>query len=96
MREIEKKAAIGFHGARGKNPYAFDYPQGYEKRLLEKNFQGARNNKEELPADWEKRAPMGFQGMRGKKTLLEELEKRAVMGFQVCCLHIRRFLCIYI
>ncbi|XP_020300426.1 tachykinins isoform X2 [Pseudomyrmex gracilis] len=82
LREIEKKAAISFHDTREKKPYAYSYPQGYEKRLFEMNFQGARSSKEELPADWEKRAPMGFQGMRGKKALLEELEKRAVMGFQ--------------
>lgn len=66
--------------------YIFEYPQGYDKRLLAMGFQGMRGKKDEFPTDWEKRAPMGFQGMRGKKTLLdeiEELEKRAIMGFQV-------------
>lgn len=48
-------------------------------------LQDAREKMKEFPAEWEKRAPMGFQGMRGKKALLdiEELEKRALMGFQV-------------
>jgi len=33
--------------------------------------------------DYDKRAPMGFQGMRGKKAILEdEYYKRAPMGFQ--------------
>lgn len=86
MGEIEKKAAMGFYGTRGKKTYVFEYPQDYEKRLLAMEFQGMRDKMKELPTEWEKRAPMGFQGMRGKKALLdeiEELEKRALMGFQV-------------
>lgn len=86
LGEIEKRAALGFQGTRGTKTYMFEYPQGYEKRLLAMGFQGMRGKKNESPAEWEKRAPMGFQGMRGKKALLdeiEELEKRAVMGFQV-------------
>ncbi|XP_011347699.1 tachykinins isoform X1 [Ooceraea biroi] len=85
LGEIEKRAAMGFQGTRGKKTYIFEYPQGYEKRLLAMGFQGMRGKKDEIPTEWEKRAPMGFQGMRGKKTLLdeiEELEKRAIMGFQ--------------
>lgn len=77
---------MGFYGTRGKKTYVFEYPQDYEKRLLAMEFQGMRDKMKELPTEWEKRAPMGFQGMRGKKALLdeiEELEKRALMGFQV-------------
>lgn len=86
LDEIEKKAAMGFYGTRGKKTYVFEYPEDYEKRLLAMGFQGIRGKLKEFPVEWEKRAPMGFQGMRGKKALLdeiEELEKRTVMGFQV-------------
>lgn len=57
--------------------YSFDYSQDYR---------GARDRNEEILRELEKRAPMGFQGMRGKKAILdaiEELEKRAIMGFHV-------------
>lgn len=78
---------MGFQGTRGKQTYLFDYPEENEKRVLPMGFQGIRGKKEAFPMDWEKRAPMGFQGMRGKKTLydeiIEELEKRAIMGLQV-------------
>lgn len=86
MERMEKRAAI-LQNMRGTKGYIFD-PQNYEKRLLAMGFQGMRGKKQEFPAEWEKRAPMGFQGMRGKKALfdeIEELEKRAVMGFQVRC-----------
>jgi len=86
LSEIEKRAAIGFYGTRGKKTYIFEYPQDYEKTLLARGFQGMRDKMTEFPAEWEKRASMGFQGMRGKKTLfneIKELEKRALMGFQV-------------
>lgn len=79
---------MGFQGMRGKKTYVFEYPQDYEKRVVAMGFQGMRGKKDEYPTEWEKRAPMGFQGMRGKKTLfdeMEELEKRAIMGFQVSC-----------
>lgn len=84
LGEIEKKAAMGFYGARDKKTYVFEYPEDYEKRLLA----SVRGKLKEFPMEWEKRAPMGFQGMRGKKSLLdeiEELEKRTIMGFQVTC-----------
>lgn len=86
LNEIEKKPAIGFYDTNGKKTYVFEYPQEYEKRVLAMGLQGMREKMKEFPAEWEKRAPMGFQGMRGKKSLLdeiEELEKRALMGFQV-------------
>lgn len=86
LNEIEKKAAMSSYDTNGKKAYVFEYPQDYEKRLLTLGFQGAREKMKDFPAEWEKRAPMGFQGMRGKKALLdeiEELEKRALMGFQV-------------
>ena len=86
LGEIEKKAAMGFYGTRGKKTYVFEYPEDYERRLLAMGIQGLRGK---FPAEWEKRAPMGFQGMRGKKGLfdeIEELEKRTIMGFQVSCL----------
>lgn len=63
-----------------------ELPEDYEKRAMIMGFQGMRGKKDEVDAEWDKRAPMGFQGMRGKKSLqdeIEELEKRAVMGFQV-------------
>jgi len=50
-------------------------------------FQGTRGKKDGYdnyidyymdPMDFDKRAPMGFQGMRGKK----DSDKRAPMGFQ--------------
>lgn len=78
---------MGLQGPRGKQTYLFDYPEEYEKRALAMGFQGTRGKKEAFPMEWEKRAPMGFQGMRGKKALydemIEELEKRAIMGLQV-------------
>lgn len=77
---------MGFYGTRGKKTYVFEYPQDYEKRLLAMGFPGIHDRMKEFPTEWKKRAPMGFQGMRGKKALLdevEELEKRALMGFQV-------------
>lgn len=59
-------------------------------------FQGMRGKKasdeyeEPLAPDWQKRAPMGFQGMRGRKRgpaglldELDELDKRANLGFHV-------------
>jgi len=83
LSEIEKRAALGFYGTRGKKTYIFEYPQDYEKRLLAMEFQDMHNK---IKEEWEKRASMGFQGMRGKKALydeIEELEKRTLMGFQV-------------
>ena len=83
---MEKRALMGFHGVRGKKTYVFEYPEEYEKRALGMGFQGVRGKREELTEDWGKRAPMGFQGMRGKKNSLDEiqeLQKRAIMGFQV-------------
>lgn len=88
LGEIEKKAAMDFYGTREKKTYVFEYPEDYEKRLLAMGFQGTRDKLKEFPREWEKRAPMGFQGMRGKKSLfdeIEELEKRTIMGFQVIC-----------
>lgn len=84
---------MGFHGMRGKKSYTFDYPEEYGKRSLAMGFQGVRGKREEFTEDWGKRAPMGFQGMRGKKNLLDdvqELHKRAIMGFQVINLAFRR------
>lgn len=64
-----------------------DYIDDYEKRASAMGFQGMRGKKDEYENfEWEKRAPMGFQGMRGKKALLhelQELQKKAIMGFQV-------------
>lgn len=85
--EIDKRAPMmGFQGMRGKKIYPVETTDDYEKRAVMMGFQGMRGKKDEVDADWDKRAPMGFQGMRGKKNLqeeIEELEKRAVMGFQV-------------
>lgn len=56
-------------------------------RMILSTFQGTRGKKDGYenyvdyymdPLDFDKRAPMGFQGMRGKK----DSDKRAPMGFQ--------------
>jgi len=86
LSEVEKRTAMGSYGTRGKKTFLFEYPQNYEKRLLSMGLQGTHDKMKEFSAEWEKRAPMGFQGMRGKKALfdeIEELDKRALMGFQV-------------
>lgn len=61
---------MGFLGMRGKKDYAI--PDSYEDFYAQ--------------GEYDKRAPMGFQGMRGKKTaiasVLDEYYKRAPMGFQ--------------
>lgn len=95
-----KRAPMGFQGMRGKKSLEqildeikerrfldsrekegyFDYPEASEKRTW---YQGVCDENDD-PAEWEKRAPMGFQGTRGKKIILdalEELEKRD-MDFQ--------------
>lgn len=77
---------MGFQDAGGKKPYVFDYPEEQGRRSIAAGQQDVRDRKEEIVGEWEKRAPMGFQGMRGKKMLLEaieELEKRAVTDFHV-------------
>ncbi|XP_043250224.1 tachykinins [Colletes gigas] len=85
LNDIERRAAFtGFQGGNNKETYLLDYPEDYEKRLLAIKYQDMRDKKDEILEEWEKRAPMGFQGMRGKKTMLdaiEELEKRAIVGF---------------
>lgn len=49
-------------------------------------YESIRDKKIRFLREWEKKAPMGFQGMRGKKMILdtlEELNKGSVMDFQV-------------
>ncbi|XP_066586564.1 tachykinins isoform X2 [Prorops nasuta] len=89
--EISKRAMMGFQGMRGKK----DELPGIRVSLLPRDDLGRRvpiglgrvnNNKNGMVPkfeDFDKRAPMGFQGMRGKKTQDgEEFYKRAPMGFQ--------------
>lgn len=72
LDELEKRAMMGFQGMRGKK----SEPTGAAAAASE----------------WNKRAPMGFQGMRGRKSSflddLDELEKRALLGFHVRILFI--------
>lgn len=67
--------------------YLIDYPEDYGKRVLSMDgYQNILDKKDELLREWEKRAPMGFYGTRGKKIILdalEELDKRDVMDFQI-------------
>lgn len=67
--------------------YLIDYPEDYGKRVLSMDgYQNIPDKKDELLGEWEKRAPMGFYGTRGKKIILdalEELEKRGIMDFHV-------------
>lgn len=94
LEEMDKRAAMGFQGMRGKKMYVDVYPhEGGDKRAMSMGFQGMRGKREDYATgdDWDKRAPMGFQGMRGKKSLIDqisELEKRAIMGIQV---YMRRY-----
>ncbi|XP_078036730.1 tachykinin isoform X2 [Augochlora pura] len=88
LSEIEKRNTLGYQDARDADSYLFDYSEDYDARipsLTVGRFQeeDARDRKNEILGDWEKRAPMGFQGMRGKKAILdaiEQLEKRARMA----------------
>lgn len=76
----------GYQDPKSKEIYSLDYPDDYGKEMLAMGYQDTRDKKDEILGEWKKRAPMGFQGMRGKKTILnaiEELEKRAIMGFHV-------------
>ncbi|XP_043528316.1 tachykinins isoform X2 [Frieseomelitta varia] len=81
--EYYKRAPMGFQGMRGKKSleedprgqdvYLIDYPEDYEKRVLSMDgFSNVFDKKDEFP--WEKRAPMGFQGTRGKKSILDTWE----------------------
>jgi len=77
--EFEKRAPMGFQGMRGKKDYLLsDFEDGYfrddyEKRASSQNTRG-RNTL--LEDEYYKRAPMGFQGMRGKKSLEEVSPER--------------------
>jgi len=100
--EFEKRAPMGFQGMRGKKDYLLsDFEDGYfrddyEKRASSQNTRG-RNTL--LEDEYYKRAPMGFQGMRGKKSL-EEVSPRRLKGyfrigkgFQRCIYNLCDFLC---
>lgn len=70
----------------------FDYSSIAIQYILRVYLQGVRGKKNSIindvknelfPEDINKRAPMGFQGMRGKKASFDdEYYKRAPMGFQ--------------
>ncbi|XP_076173461.1 tachykinin [Ptiloglossa arizonensis] len=85
LDEIDRRAIMsGYQDPKSKEIYSLDYPDDYGKEMLAMGYQDTRDKKDEILGEWKKRAPMGFQGMRGKKTILnaiEELEKRAIMGF---------------
>ncbi|XP_076644323.1 tachykinin isoform X2 [Halictus rubicundus] len=88
LDEIEKRNTMGFQDTRDPDMYSFDYSEDYETRIPSMTFgrfqeDGSRDKKDEILGEWEKRAPMGFQGMRGKKAILdaiEQLEKRALIA----------------
>lgn len=86
LDEIKKKTTR-FQDSRSKDVYLIDYPEDYGKRVLSMDgYQNILDKKDELLREWEKRAPMGFYGTRGKKIILdalEELDKRDVMDFQI-------------
>jgi len=72
--EFEKRAPMGFQGMRGKKDYLLpDFEDAYFRDDYEKRArsQDARGRKALLEDEYYKRAPMGFQGMRGKKSLEE-------------------------
>ncbi|XP_011702407.1 PREDICTED: tachykinins isoform X1 [Wasmannia auropunctata] len=94
-----KRAPMGFQGMRGKKdliPTVAEHNELSKRTLAD--FQGKDSSAPDIEADnllhdeFDKRAPMGFQGMRGKKDYLipdfedsyfrEDYEKRAPMGFQ--------------
>lgn len=91
LDEIKKKTAARFQDSRSKDVYLIDYPEDYGKRVLSMDgYQNILDKKDELLREWEKRAPMGFYGTRGKKIILdalEELDKRDVMDFQIGLQH---------
>ncbi|XP_076294272.1 tachykinin isoform X1 [Lasioglossum baleicum] len=89
LNEIEKRNTMGYQDTRDPDTYSFDYSEDYDTRIpsiMVGRFQedGLRDKKDEILAEWEKRAPMGFQGMRGKKAILDaieqQLEKRALIA----------------
>ncbi|XP_070530399.1 tachykinins isoform X2 [Cardiocondyla obscurior] len=94
-----KRAPMGFQGMRGKKdiiPTVEEEHNELSKRTLadfEDKISSASDAEDNLLQDeFDKRAPMGFQGMRGKKDYLipdfedayyrEDYAKRAPMGFQ--------------
>ena len=83
LDEIEK-TTTRFQDPRSKDMYVIDYPEDYGKRIL--SMEGYPNIfDKEGEFLWEKRAPMGFHGMRGKKLILDpwqDLDKQEVMGFE--------------
>ncbi|XP_012054892.1 PREDICTED: tachykinins [Atta cephalotes] len=93
-----KRAPMGFQGMRGKKdliPTVAEHNELSKRTLV--NFQDKVSSASEiednlLHDEFAKRAPKGFQGMRGKKDylipdfedsyFLEDYDKRAPMGFQ--------------
>ncbi|CAL7939317.1 unnamed protein product [Xylocopa violacea] len=82
LGDIEKRTAARFHDSPGKRVYSIDYPDYGRTSSIDRyrNFL----DKSEFLREWKKRAPMGFQGTRGKKTsfaTLDEFDKRGVISF---------------
>ncbi|XP_031832293.1 tachykinin [Nomia melanderi] len=91
LNEIEKRTAM-------ESDYSEDYEtrmlpmlmtgsmvQPMTMTMATDRYQGSvRDKKDTILEEWEKRAPMGFQGTRGKKAVIEAIEqlgKKALMGF---------------
>lgn len=87
LNEIKKRTSTRLQDSKGKDIYLIDYPEYYARGIFSiDGYQDILDKKDEFLTDWEKRAPMGFHGTRGKKMILntlQELEKRGVMGFRV-------------
>ncbi|XP_017752255.1 PREDICTED: tachykinins isoform X2 [Eufriesea mexicana] len=85
LDEIKKPTTTRFQDSKEKDIYLIDYPEYYGRGIF--SIDGYRNildKKDEFLKEWEKRAPMGFHGTRGKKMILnalEELDKRGIVGF---------------
>ncbi|CAK9812136.1 hypothetical protein ANTPLA_LOCUS7304 [Anthophora plagiata] len=84
LDELEKRSAMGlFQDSRGMETYQDDYPADYEKRMSSMDeYRNIRDKQEDFLREWGKRAPMGFQGMRGKKMIVDALGEVDVRGVQ--------------
>ncbi|XP_017794032.1 PREDICTED: tachykinins [Habropoda laboriosa] len=83
LNELKKRSTMGlFQDLRGMETYQDDYPEDYEKKMLSMDEYRNIRDKEEFLREWEKRAPMGFQGTRGKKMILDALGDLDIHGVQ--------------
>ncbi|XP_017893260.1 tachykinins isoform X2 [Ceratina calcarata] len=73
-----------FQDSKDKDVYLSDYPDYGRRAFPTDRYENILDKGDEYLREWEKRGPMGFQGTRGKKMILdtlEELDKRDVMAF---------------